>query len=410
MNGSGIGGISISENDCRQYLQGGKEMKILWCGPFFSDAALQEKKAPNQAAAKWSRGFLRGLEAAGVEIRVIDHCSEQRWPRGRVFWQGNSPRWFLDWFPCERVSYCNAWGVKDTWLAWAYARAARRIFSTWRPDIVLCYNSLHSFNVACMREASKVGVRSVPIILDGDDPRQDNWTKLVRDNRFASGIVFLSWWMYQNYPNHNLPLFHMDGGADGFKGILSETSLPVPPRSTCTYTLVHTGALDKWRGLDFMRGVVRACRRSDVRFVFCGKCDKATMWAEFGNDPRVEVKGFVSNEEVDKISRKADAFLNVRTPGLGDNLVNYPSKVPQYLAWGKPVVSTWNDSFSPDYRDILEVCDDTPEGFVRVLEDVLAWDEEKRRAKFNQIKVWFDERKSWTRQSSRLLDFIGTLP
>lgn len=397
------------------------QMKILWVGPFYSDAALSEKLAPNQAAAKWSRGLLRGLEAAGAEIRVIDHCSEQRWPKGRVFWQDDDPKWFLDWYPCERVAYCNAVGLKERWLAWTYARRARRLFRTWRPDVVLCYNSLHQHNVAVMREAHALGITCVPIILDGDDPRRDNWQKLLRDDRFADGVVFLSWWMYQNYPNRQLPLFHMDGGADAFQG-LSPTlppSIPLPAAtptpttstssSSTPYTLVHTGSLDKWRGLDFMKGVVKGCARQDVRFVFCGKCDKAKMWAEFGNDPRVDVRGFVTDEEVAAISRAADVFLNVRTPGIGDNLVNYPSKVPQYLAWGKPVVSTWNDSFSPDYRDILEVCDDTPAGFVRVLEEVLEWDEAKRVAKFNQIKSWFEDRKSWERQAGRLLEFLATI-
>ena len=383
-------------------------MKILWVGPFFSDEALLAKKAANQAAAKWSRGLLRGLERAGCEIRVIDCVPNQRWPKGNVVWQDDDSKWFLDWYPCEKVSYLNVWGVKERCLDRRYIRAAKRIFRDWRPDVVLCYNSLHSFNVAVMEVASRQGIRCVPIILDGDDPRRDNWRKLLRDNRFADGVVFLSWWMYKNYPRQDMPLLHMDGGAEAFKGILPPTTNDYRP-STTHYTLVHTGALDYWRGLDFMKEVVRVCKRTDVRFVLCGKCDKERMWAEFGNDRRVEVKGFVSEAEVDEIWRMADVFLNVRTPGLGDNLVNYPSKIPNYLSWGKPVVSTWNDSFSPEYRELLEVSDDTPEGFVRVLDEVLAWDNERRRKKYAQIRAWFEEWKSWTRQAERLVAWLRSV-
>ena len=130
------------------------------------------------------------------------------------------------------------------------------------------------------------------------------------------------------------------------------------------------------------------------------------MWAAFDNDPRVEVKGFLPNEEVDAICRGADVFLNVREPDVGDNILNYPSKVPNYLSYGKPVVSTWIDSFSPDYRDVLEVCDNTPEGFVNVLNGVLAWNAAQREAKFNQIKSWFEERKSWNKQARRLIHWL----
>lgn len=379
-------------------------MKILWTGPFFSDEALLKKKAANQAAAKWSRGLLRGLEHAGCEIRVIDSVPNQRWPKGDVFWQDGDRKWFLDWYPCEKVGYLNVWGLKDRCLDWRYARAARRVFRKWRPDVVLCYNSLHSYNVAVMKAAYRLGIRCVPIILDGDDPRIDCWRKLLRDNRFADGVVFLSWWMYKNYPKQGIPLLHMDGGADAFKG-----DPPSAHEYGKPFMLVHTGALDYWRGLDFMKKVVRVCKRQDVRFVLCGKCDKEKMWTEFGDDPRVEVKGFVSETEMDMICRDADVFLSVRTPGLGDNLVNYPSKIPNYLSWGKPIVSTWNDSFSPDYRSVLEVSDDTPEGFAALIDKVLTWDAEAKQKKIRTIRTWFEDRKSWGRQSMRLAEWLKAL-
>ena len=388
---------------------GVKGMKVLWVGPFFSDAALSEKRAPNQASSKWSRGLLRGLEQNGCEIRVIDYCPEQRWPRGSVFWQDDDPKWFLDWYPCERIGYLNVWGIKEHWLDWAYARAAKRMFREWRPDVVLCYNSLHSFNVAVMREAHKRGIKCVPIILDGDDPRRDDWKKLLRDNRFADSVVFLSWWMYKNYPRQDMPLLHMDGGAEAFKGVIPSTTND-RPLATKQYTLVHTGALDYWRGLDFMKSVVKMCKRHDVRFVFCGKCNREQRWAEFDNDPRVDVKGFLSNDEVDALCQSADAFLSVRAPDVADNTVNYPSKIPNYLAWGKPVVSTWVPSLSPEYKDILEIpADDTPESFARKIDEVLAWNDKKRGDKFNQIKDWFESQKSWVRQTRRLIEFIRSI-
>ncbi len=382
-------------------------MKVLWVGPFFSDAALREKRAPNQAASKWSRGLLRGLERNGCEIRVIDYCPEQRWPKGKVFWQNADAKWFLDWYPCERISYLNVWGIKEHWLDWQYARAARQLFREWRPDVVLCYNSLHSFNVAVMKVAHAQGIKCVPIILDGNDPRRDNWKKLVYDNRFAEGVIFLSWWMYKNYPMQNMPLLHMDGGADGFKGVPLSTTKG-HPLTTKQYILVHTGALDYWRGLEFMKGVVKACTRQDVRFVFCGKCDQEKMMAEFDNDPRVEIKGFLSNDEVDALCQLADVFLSVRAPNVADNVVNYPSKIPNYLSWGKPVISTWVPSFSPEYKDILEVSADTPEGFVQKINEVLSWSDDKRLSKFNQVKEWFVVNKNWVCQASRLLEFVKT--
>lgn len=382
-----------------------ESMKILWVGPFFSNKALMEKLAPNQASSRWSRGLLRGLEANGAEIQALDYCPERRWPAGNVFWQNNDEKWFLDWFRCERVSYLNVAGIKQLYLCFAYAKAAKRILRRWRPDVAMFYNTILPWNVSAMSVLSSAGVKCVPIILDGDDPRKDNWRWINRTTRKADGIVFLSYWMSRNFPDETMPILHMDGGADAFKGCLPQLSTS----TNSIATLVYTGALDVWRGLEFMKQVVSLCQRQDVRFIFCGKYDKKKMWAEFNNDPRVDVRGFVSVEEIERICRDATVFLNVRDPNVRNNILNYPSKVPQYLAWGRPVVSTWIDSFSPDYRDVLEVCDNTPKNFVEKIDGVLLWTIERRQKKFYQIKSWFEDRKSWRRQARQLIDFCSRI-
>lgn len=399
-------------------------MKILYCGPFISAQALKEKRAVNQAAAKWSRELLSALSKT-AEVNVISHCPEQRWPAGRVFWQDDDAKWFNDFLPCERIAYPNVVGLKDAYLSMAYRRAARRLLQKKKYDAYICYNTLHPYHVAAMEEARRAGVKCVPIILDGDDPRKDNWGWIKRTTRVADGIVFLSWWMRENCPVA-VPKHHMDGGADGWRGgdrlepgvesgrvgewVRGGAEAEGLVKREGEKWLVHTGALDKWRGLGFMADVIKSCRRTDVRFVFCGKCDKVEMKRLLGDDPRVEVKGFVSDNELNEICRKADVFLNVRDPEEGDNILNYPSKVPQYLAWGKPVVSTWIDSFSPDYRNILSVCDNTPEGFVRILDEVLAWDDKNRSQAYRTVKEWFMNNKSWDVQVANLLKFIEEVP
>ena len=70
------------------------------------------------------------------------------------------------------------------------------------------------------------------------------------------------------------------------------------------------------------------------------------------------------------------------------------------------MISTWVPSFSPEYKDILEVSDDTPEGFVRKIDEVLSWDEVTKLRKFNQIKEWFEVNKNWDRQAARLMEFV----
>ena len=385
-------------------------MRILYCGPFISDSALKEKRAVNHASAKWSREFLRALSKV-ADVDVISHCPEQRWPAGKVFWQNDNKKWFDDFISCERIPYLNVVGLKDVYLSMAYRKAARRLLLNNKYDACICYNTWHPFHVAAMEECQKAGVKCAPLILDGDDPRKDDWGWIRRSTKTADGIIFLSWWMKENCPC-KVPKLHMDGGAEGWKG---EVCSGVRVESTGLKKregekwLVHTGAMDKWRGLGFMASVIKACTRQDVRFIFCGKCDKTELFHSLGGDSRIDVRGFVSEPELDEISRAADVFLNVRDPQEGDNILNYPSKVPQYLAWGKPVVSTWIDSFSPDYRDVLDICDNTPMGFVKVLENVLNRGADENLSRYRVIKDWFVHNKPWDVQVGRVFEFIKGL-
>lgn len=382
-------------------------MNILWIGPYFSDKAVAEKRSVNQAAAKWSRGLLDGLAANGRGVYVVSHITEQLWPKGRVVWQNNRKEWFGGDYPCERVGYLNVPFVKDIWLSCAYRIAVRRIMKRVKIDVVFCYNVFHKCNLAALREARKRGARVVPVVLDAGArmPDVDGWKTLMKQTSFADGVVFLSYWTYVNFPNVGMPRLHMDGGCVTFKG-----EPPDERKDQKPYDLVYTGALDRTRGLGFLVEVIKLCKRQDVRFTLCGKCNAASVSALFVDDPRVLVKGFVSNEELESILRKADVFINMRDPAVDLNKGNYPSKIPNYLAWGKPIVSTWLESFSPDYRDVLCIAEgNTPTAFAQKIDEVVNWDDQRRREYFYWIQKWFMAGKTWSVQARRLIEFARGL-
>ena len=110
----------------------------------------------------------------------------------------------------------------------------------------------------------------------------------------------------------------------------SSESLGIPHEGCARF--IHTGALDKWRGLDFMLEVIALLERrgANVKIVLCGKMPD-DIRNELSVSPVVEWRGFVSNSELSLISREADGFLNVREPSVGDNILNFPSKVPVCL-------------------------------------------------------------------------------
>ena len=377
-------------------------MNILYCGPYFSELAVRQKPSISQAGVRWSLGLVNALRAQGHHVEVISHCAEQMWPRGKIFWQSAAPQWFYD-ADCHRIAYPNLPFLRDVWINASYARQVRRACKNTRFDAFLCYNTIVPCHVAAMKAAKKSGVFCAPIILDGDDPNRDNWGILLTNNRYANGVVFLSYWLKEHYPESvarggKIPVYHLDGGSDKFHG-----EPPVAWSEKHKFTVAHTGSLNPKRELAFIAKMLKEYKDLDTRFVFTGKIDREMVMEKVDHDPRVEVIGMVGSDELNRICADVDAFISARSPSI----VDFPSKLPNYLSWGRPVVSTWVESFSPDYREVLFVADNNaPEGMAAQLEKVRQLSLQQRMDVYERISTWFKAKKTWGAQAAGLVKWL----
>lgn len=377
-------------------------MRILYLGPCLSDYALRSKRATSPAAAKWSNGFLCAL-CKSAEVYVLTHCDETIFPYSKVVWQGANSSLFEDaGASIKPFGYINLPILKNYCLSWQYRMAVRSICTKMKIDVLLCYNlALRPFYKAAIHEARRNGVKCVPIILDGYDPRIDDWHSILRDTENVDGLVFLSRWMSDNFPT-KVPRLHMDGGIDFFKG--REETVCQSQRKP--FRIVHIGGLDALRGGDFLKEVLSKCGRDDVKFILCGKCANHLDAKVFSEDKRIELKGFVSEPELAKICESATAFISVSDPKNGQNAINFPSKLLQYLSWGVPIVSTWLESYSSEYLSILKSRCVTADEFISRLNDVLRYSVTDRKANFLDTKIWVEQNRIWSSQIDRLLNFL----
>ncbi len=375
-------------------------LNVLYIGPNCSEWA--EKNRPvSVAASRWARGFLTALSKC-VHLLALTHSNEVAWPKGKVFWRGYDERLYPNDWECVAVSYPVLKYLREYWWRWAYARKVKRILRERKIDVALFYNCCESWQVGVMKTIKEVApqVKIYPVILDGDDPRKDNWGWMKKAARYADGFIPMSWWVYKNCPC-GLLMYHFDGGSDGWNG--------VPPVSSISpiNTLVHTGSLDQWRGLDFMIDVVKRLSDENIRFVMTGKSTARQLAEIFGANPRVVLPGFVDESEMVRICNSADVLLNVRNPIHPDNILNYPSKLPHYLSFGRPVVSTRLQSLAPNYNEVLHFPeDDSVEKYVETVKHVLTMTQDDKQKEYEKIQSWFNQNKQWDLMVGSLVDWL----
>lgn len=374
------------------------KLRILWMGMLQNEESLHKRVAVDQAAFKWTQGLLSGLRDNEVEVCGLTHCYERAWPYGELF--PGTQNDFDAKLEVFRIRYPNVkfFGIKDRFLCRKYASHIKRVVRERNIDAVACYNILHPYHVAGMKAAKEVcDVPCFPIILDGKDPRLDNWRSICDGTRYADGVVFLSNWMFNHYPG-NLPRLHMDGGALEWYGDSAGSEKKL---------IVYTGGISASRGDAFLFDVIRKLSDPSVRVIVCGKCDREEVARRAGDDPRVDVRGFVSAEELHEICLRATLFWDTRPPDGEFSAVNFPSKIPNYLSYGKPVVCRWLPSLAEEYREHLEVVDgNSSDAFVARTNEVLRWSAETSASRQRRTKEWFIKNKLWVAQAERLAGWI----
>lgn len=175
-------------------------MRILWCGPYFSDVAVAQKQSVSLAANKWSVGLIEAMRALGHVVDVITHCPEQAWPKGNQIWGDASKKLFYG--ECLRTAYLNIPVIREWWLNIRYCQLCKSAFRQHKYDAFLCYNISPSFHRVVARECKKQGVFVMPIVLDCKDPRSDGWHSFLSSIKNVDAVVLLSYWLFKSFPSH----------------------------------------------------------------------------------------------------------------------------------------------------------------------------------------------------------------
>jgi glycosyltransferase involved in cell wall biosynthesis len=92
-----------------------------------------------------------------------------------------------------------------------------------------------------------------------------------------------------------------------------------------------------------------------------------------------------------------------------ENRYNFPSKLMEYMAAGRPILSTATSDVAEHYGNALIVlADETPEGLARCIEHTIALPATERAAVGNRARASV-EGVTWRTQAEKILSFTHPL-
>lgn len=377
---------------------------LLWLGGVFDASTMLTRPGVSTAANRWQQGLIRGLQGLGCPVVLLGNLMESLWPRGHMRVDARLGR-LAEGFVGELLPYWNLPGIRAHSLSQANLAAFRRLCQQHGPPaVVLTYNAL-PWNVAIGRYArERLGIPWVCIVADGPGSGEPGHAQHEAHLRQATACVFLSWGYYSNWPLARR--FHLDGGVQALRFDADHGLSSFNPSA-----IVYTGMMNKWGGSTFLVEAFRRVERQDIELWICGKGKNPVAEQAAAQDQRIKIIGVVSEDHLHELSQTASVFVNPRPSSIPGNHMNFPSKVLEYLSYGKPVISTWTGGLSPEYAEVLTVlAEETPSCLAQTIQEVAAWDAWARLKKAKEIASFLGSRKLWSIQAKRLLTWLGEVP
>lgn len=184
----------------------------------------------------------------------------------------------------------------------------------------------------------------------------------------ADALIALSPHLVSAYPRH--PALIFPGIVDRAIADIAQGGQAAPSRSL---TVVYAGSLNEAYGVGMLLDAMKLIP-DGVKLKLFGRGDQETRIVEVAAlDARVTYGGFKSMDDLMPELLDADILINPRPSNEAFSINSFPSKLIEYMALGRPVLTTRLRSIPQTFHPHLNFIDDeSPRGIMNALKAVRA--------------------------------------
>lgn len=355
---------------------------ILLIAPVFDEYILKKYPATSAAASLWSNVLASNLSKY-FDVLCVTAINNSLYPKGYLKINRISRN-----EPLKRVfvSYISLPFLRKHLIV----KNIKDEIASFEADIdlVITYNATN-INIEVGNYLKSRGVKWLMLYADANT-----------DNQLISHADLNVYFSYSSYLRSICKYkFQFEGGV--------YNELTTSYTKTSNKIFLYTGIIRIENGVDLLIDAFKLINDLDAELVICGPGDYSTFKAKIEKDCRIKFLGLVNPSHLQKLYQEATCFLNPRLSSFEENKNNFPSKLLDYMAWGKPIISTFTDGINPIYKDYLLVPEvETSESISKLMVKVLQMTEDEKITRFNEIKKFVNEKYSFSNRVNDLLEWI----
>lgn len=363
----------------------------------------------------FQHGLLAGLRDAGAQPFVVSFLPVARFPRdARLFIQGES-RNYAEGGAARFIGFLNVPVLKQITQAAAIFRELAGWLRRHRgaAPVILLYNVFSPHALAVLAARACFGGRAVALVADlpfglydfrgahGLLQRLDLWVQTT-SLRWFDGLVPLTHLTAQDFAPR-VPAMILEGAID-------PATVPAQaPQDEPGKVVLFTGTLYPTNGIELLLAAFARIDDPEYRLWIYGRGSlEHAVRAAAATDSRITYFGYAPNATVRQRQREAAVLVNPRPSQQAITRYTFPSKLMEYMASGRPVVTTPLPSLPADYRDYLIVVErESPDGLAEAIR--MAVESPASAARACAAQRFVLTRKTWTAQATRLWSFLQTI-
>ncbi|MBO5341833.1 MAG: glycosyltransferase [Lachnospiraceae bacterium] len=351
------------EKMVQSHMEIGEQLKlnILFCGSFIPNNLEYAEKYCSAAGNRFQNNFIKNLKNLNYCVREVSYIG---------FPISLSTKEELIKIHSEKVKY----HIKEKNVFSTLAHFRKSIISRMKGcSKVISYNVVYAW-LGLPRWCIRNGVKSYLILADYSDitcyhgivKKIYAYLQLKSIQRYDVVIGLSN--RTRRFLRQNQEFIVMHGGIDkAFYDYFEELSI----KNVEKIKIMYSGLLNNVTGVDLLLEAFHNIATSNVELHITGKGQYQELVEDnCRQDDRIIYDGFLEYEEYMNLLKDADILVNPRNMNLPENQNNFPSKILDYLAAGKIIVST---SFpgSEEFKDAIIFVESNEDAICKGIEEAI---------------------------------------
>ena len=210
----------------------------------------------------------------------------------------------------------------------------------------------------------------------------------------------------------DVPFLKLDGGVCNPQPTPATTERPsANANSDALFVVMYAGNLSALQGVPLLLRAFSRLGADDLRLWISGRGDlQAEVEEAARSDRRITYLGYLGREELHAHYARASVLVNPHSTEHKSSRYLFPSKLIEYLAAGRPVITTCGEGIEAEYGSyVILLREEAPDVLARLIEELRTESRWSLEALGTRARAFALREKSWRTQGHRLASFVDVV-